>query len=209
VAYVAPTPLTCPWCGAAANPSPAPQACSACRKRFTLTAGPALDPSLAVPPPVAPVFYTQWSAVVTYKFARLEPMGVTSGTLDPVVAMAPMDQAGMAYSDVASIAVWRRIAWAEPIIAVLVPAPIALFMLFLAVSVAMNHAFGGAAVMSIIGLAFGALAAFMIRRGVVLGRRNLRVTSRWNQSMTIPFERVPAFCDQLFARCGLPPPPLP
>ena len=202
------SPLSCPWCNAPGAPAPTPQACSACGKRYTLSVGPAFDLRIAVPPPVAPVFYTQWSAVVTYDFAKLEPMGVTSGTLDPVVAMAPMQQVGIAYADVASIAVSRRIAWVEPIVGALVPAPIALFCAFVAI-VAVAKSPGAAAVTFAIALAFGTLAAFMIRRGIVRGRQTIRVTSRWNQSITIRVDQTPAFREQLFARCGLAAPPMP
>ena len=86
------TALSCPWCNYPSSPSPAPQTCQACGRRFTLSAGPALDGAIVPPPPQASSFpiHLKWSIVVSYRYARLEAGGVTSGTLDPVVGMAAM-----------------------------------------------------------------------------------------------------------------------
>src|SRR4051794_36444568 len=105
--------FTCPWCNAGASPSPGPQACQGCGRRFTLSPGPAQDASVValVPHPSAYPIDLKWSIVVTYKFARLDHGGLTSGTLDPVVGLAPIDQVGIAFPDVVSIAVWRKLGW--------------------------------------------------------------------------------------------------
>ena len=113
--------LSCPWCNCPSSPSPSPQECQGCRRAFTLSPGPALDGSVIAPPPHPSAFpiHLKWSIVVTYRFARLEEGGVTSGTLDPVVGMAPIDQVGIAYPDVVSIAVWRRLAWVDLVVGAL------------------------------------------------------------------------------------------
>jgi hypothetical protein len=185
-----------------------PQACAGCGRRFVIVAGPALDPAV-IPPAPHPNAYRigiRWSMVVTYGFANLDPAGVTAGTLDPVVAMAPIDQVSIAFPDVVSIASWKNIAWTEAIVGILVPAPIALFSLWGAALA--YKAPGVAAVFAVIGLAFGALAFYMIRRGFVIGRRHVRVIGRHAQ-LSAQHDKSPAFYIELFRRCGLAAPPIP
>ncbi len=201
-------PLACPHCRARATLRVGPQACERCQRRFTLTAGPALDPGIVPPPPhpQTPKIWSRWSAVVTYQFATLDPIGVTSGTLDPVVAMAPIDQVGIAFRDVASIAIWRTIGWTQAIVGVLVPLPIALFSLYGAL-LSLN-APKAAAFFAGVALVFGAIAFILVRRGVVVGIRHARVVGA-GRALTLRFEKSPAFHAELFRRCGLAPPQLP
>jgi len=207
-----PDALTCPWCKAPASPAPAAQACSSCRRRFTLSAGPALDGALALPNhPGAPKIMVRWSAVVTYQFATLDAGGVTSGTLDPVVAMAPLSQSGIAYPDIVSIAVWRSIGWLDIIAAVLLPLPFALFCAFLAIALATAPRGGGgmgAIVAAAFAVVFGLATWFLLRRGAIIGRRQIRIVGRAS-SFTIPFKTSPAFHGELLRRCGLPALPVP
>jgi hypothetical protein len=192
------------------NPSPVAQSCPGCRRKFTLTAGPALDGSL-VPPPVhqaAPGIRLKWSMVVTYCFAALDQGGIMSGTLDPVVALAPIEQKGIAYADVVSIAIWRKINWLELVLGVLVPVPIALFSAWAAILIVMKEVGVAFAIFAAIALAFGLLAAWIIHRAVAIGRRSARIVGRW-ASFTVPFDRSLAFYEELFRRCGLAAPPIP
>jgi hypothetical protein len=204
-----PGALTCPWCSAPAVPQPVPQQCGGCRRSFTLSAGPALDASVIAPPPhpAARPYKIKWSIVMTYRFATLDPGGVSSGTLDPVIGLAPIDQAGIAFPDVVSIAVWRKLALVDCIVGVLVPVPIALFFAWGAIAVAMKGP-GVAAVLGVIAIVFGLIAAMLLRRGFVLGRRQVRIVGRW-ASFTVPFERAPVFHAELFRRCGIVAPPIP
>lgn len=204
-----PDPLTCPGCGDFATPKAGAQVCPRCQRRFTLTAGPALDPAAVprAPNPMTTQLFVRWSIVVTYRVGRLDPLGITSGTLDPVAGIASLDEVAIGFQDVCSIAVWRRVAWTEVVAGCLVPLPVALFFLYCAVSVAAK-APGGAAVLGLLGLLFGVLAAFMLRRGLVVGRRYARVVGRWRE-LTVRFEKNPSFYDELFRRCGLAAPPVP
>ncbi len=211
-----PTPLAvalgCPWCGCPSNPSPSVQTCAGCQKRFTLSAGPALDAAVVPAPfhPASPRIPLRWSAVVTYQFATLEPPGIHAGTLDPVMALSPIEQTSIAYGDVVSIAVWRKLGIVDCVVAVLVPLPIALFCGWIAILIAFSRvpSFGAAAVFAAIALAMGALAVYLFRRGVVIGKRKARVVGRWGSS-TAHVETSPAFVDELFRRCGIVRPPVP
>jgi hypothetical protein len=183
--------------------------CQGCRKRFTLSPGPALDGSVVAPPPHPSAFPIdlKWSIVVTYKFARLDQGGVTSGTLDPVVGMATIDQVGIAYPDVMSIAVWRQLGWVDCVIGVFVPLPLALLSLWVTI-LAIPKAVGVAAVFAVFAIVFGLLTAYLFRRGFVIGRRQARIVGRYG-SVTVPFATSPAFHHEIFRRCGLMPPPIP
>ena len=201
--------LACPWCNGPSSPSPTPQACRACQRRFTLSPGPALDGSVVAPPPhpLALPIDLKWSIVVTYRFARLDQGGVTSGTLDPVVGMAAIDQVGIAFPDVVSIAVWRKIAWVDCIVGALVPLPIALLCAWVAIAAAAK-APGAAAVFGAITLFFGLITFYLLRRGIAIGRRQMRIVGR-HAAMTVLFSASPAFHAELFRRCGLMAPPVP
>jgi hypothetical protein len=205
----APSPLTCPWCAAHGPPGSHVQTCSSCGRRFTLSAGPALDVSIVPPPPLPPAaaVYLKWSVVWTYKFAALEPLVLSSGTLDPVIGMASVDKTDIAYHDVLSIAVWRKIAWREALLGLLVPLPIALLLLYVtAMAVAKEP---GLAWLGAPAALFGLLAAVLMRRGFMIGRRHARVLSRYGTTVTVPFDGSRPFHEQLFHRCGLVPPPIP
>jgi hypothetical protein len=209
VAPLPPLTLGCPRCGCPAVPGPAVQTCQGCQRRFTLSAGPALDGSVVPAPfhPAAMRIALRWSIVVTYRFATLEPPGINAGTLDPVVGIAPVDQTAIAYGDVLSIAVWRKLALVDCIVAALLPTPIALLTLYVAISIVAKSA-GGAAVFAASGLVMGLLAAWLFRRGIVIGRRQARIVGRW-ASTTVPFDNSAAFHDELFRRCGIARPPVP
>jgi len=186
-----------------------PQSCARCSKRFTLSAGPALDGSVIAPMPHPHAFpiNLKWSILVTYRFAVLEPMGVTSGTLDPVVAVAPIEQTSVGYPDVVSIAVWKKLAIPDLIAGLLVPLPIALLCAWGAIA-SVTHSVGFGAFMFLLTAGFGLLTWVLFRRGFVVGRRQARIVGRW-ASFTVPFEKVPAFHSELFRRCGIPAPPIP
>jgi hypothetical protein len=164
---------------------------------------------VVAPPPHPSAFPIdlKWSIVVTYRFARLEHGGITSGTLDPVVGMAAIDQVGIAFPDVVSIAVWRRLGWVDCIIGTLVPLPITLLCLW-ATILAVPRSPGGAAVFGVLAIVFGLFAFFLFRRGAVVGHRQARIVGRYG-TVTVPFSNSAAFHHELFRRCGLLPPAVP
>lgn len=190
------------------------QTCGACRKTFTLSAGPALDGAVVAPMwnPSAFRVGLKWSVVVTYQYATLEPQGVTMGTLDPVVGMAPMDETGVGYPDVVSIAIWRKLAWPELIAGAFVPLPIALLCAYGTIAVVAHGGTrdaGVAGVLGVLTLLFGLLTWYLVvRRGIVIGRRKARIVGRW-RSFTVPFDGNRAFHQELFRRSGIVAPPVP
>ena len=205
-----PTPLSCPHCNAPANPAPVPQSCAQCQKRFSLSAGPVLDQAAAarVPPPHPGIgsVHLKWSALVLYKFANLDPVCITAGTLDPAIGMVPIDQTAIPFHDVVSIAAWRTIAWTKTIVGMLVPAPIAL--LFFWGAIAARSSPVGALILALFGLLFAAIAAFMIRGGIVIGNRHARVVGRYG-AVTFRFEMDKRLWPELHRRSGLVAPPIP
>jgi hypothetical protein len=163
-----------------------------------------------VPPPAHPGafrIFVKWSIVVSYRVARLDPMAVYFATLDPVVGMAPLDETGIAYGDIVSIAVWRNLALSEIIVGTLIPLPIALFAAYGAI-LAVTKSAGVGVTLGVIALGFGLIAAWMLYRGIVIGRRHARVTGRW-RSFTVRFEKSPAFYEELFRRSGIVAPVIP
>lgn len=106
---IPPDALTCPRCRAPAEPSTTVQSCSKCRRTFMLHAGARVNGSV-VPPPVDPTLRrikTRSAGMVLLKSNIVAPEGVLHGTLDPVTGMIPLDQSGVLFSDIYTIAVWR------------------------------------------------------------------------------------------------------
>lgn len=204
-------PFSCPWCNAAATPGPAPQACASCKRRFTLSVGPALDPRVVapIPHPATMKITVKWSAIVTYRFATLDAGGVISGTLDPVLAVAPIDQVGIAFPDIGTIAIWRKIGWSSFLVGLAVPLPIGLFSA-LGGALMLRSSVGAGIFTLVFGLAFLAVAAIMIQRGAIIGRRRARIVGRLpGQFIEMELGTGSVFHDQLFRRAGLIPPAIP
>ena len=160
--------------------------------------------------PAAPRIALRWSVVVSYRFATLEPPGIHSGMLDPIAGVSPIEQTSIAYGDVVSIAVWRRLAIVDCIVALLVPLPIALFCGWIAIValLAPGRPWGVFGVCAAIALVMASVAVLLVRRGVVIGRQQARIVGRWG-SCTVPLHTSAAFHDELFRRCGVARPPVP
>ncbi len=198
-------PLTCPSCNAAAHAEVRPQRCGRCRTWFTLVGGAAFDPSVVAPPfdPTRATLGLRWSVVFTYKYGALDPMGITEGMLDPVVGLQSIAHAGVAYPDVVSIAIWKKLDWAAIVVAVIF-LPVALACL----AAAAAKIWG----LAIFGLGLAAIVGWLGYRGIVIGRCYARVVGRY-ATVTVRFDQPAtkrrAFHDELFRRSGIVPPPLP
>lgn len=136
---------------------------------------------------------------------ELEPQGVKAGALDPIIAVVPLDASGVLYPDIVSVAVWRKMDWLRLVIALLVPVPLALGLLALAVA----RQSGVALVFS---LPFAAAAAWLIYTGAVVRANWIRVTGS-ARTVTIRFDRPiwrrRRFHDELLYRAGITPSPIP
>jgi hypothetical protein len=189
--------LSCPGCRARATPGPSAQRCGNCGRRFSLHIGFALDPSVPVPAHDRrlPTIRAKSSSL---KSVVISPDGILEAQLDPVVGLLPLEQSGVLFPDVASIAIWRRIDWVQLIVGVLVPLPIAMIC-------TLATAVGAPWPVLLVGTVFGALAAFMIYRAVVVRAHHARIVGRW-RTLTIrfdaPFWNRRAFHRELLRRAG-------
>jgi hypothetical protein len=197
---MSPAALTCPRCLAAATPAPTAQSCASCHGSFGLYAGPRLEASV-VPPPVdprLPRIVVKSAGVVLMKRGMVAPEGVSEGTLDPVTGFIPMDQSGVLYTDVITIAVWRKIDVVRLVVALLIPLPVAILFVVAAVS-----AWAGLLVPA---AAFAAIVAYMLYRALSLRAHMVRIAGTW-RTITIRFDspmwRRRRFHDELLRRVGI------
>jgi hypothetical protein len=191
---------SCPHCEAQATPQQAAQQCTGCSKAFSLHAGPALDPSRQ---PSAPRQDKIKVKAEGLRFGVVDTHGVAEGIVDPITGFIPIDQSGVAYGDIVSVAVWRRPAWVELVAAVMVPLPITFFALYAALS-SPNWLW--------IAMPFAFFAAFMLYRALLVQAHFARIVGR-DRTITVRFDRPlrrrRRFHAELLARTGIPPAPIP
>jgi hypothetical protein len=198
--------VTCPRCRAVAAPRPGVQVCGACRGTFALHAGARLEPSV-VPPPVDPRLprvVVKSAGVVVMKRGVVAAEGVTEGTLDPVAGLVAMDESGVLYGDILSVAVWRTIDVVRLVVAVLIPVPLGLLSLVGAVAATPWFL--------IPGVLFGGLGALMVYRAIGIRACHVRIVGTWRVvalRFDSPMRRRRPFHDELLRRAGIPPAPIP
>lgn len=198
--------MTCPRCGYPTAPAAGPQTCQSCRGTFAWYPGAASDPSVVPPPPhpALDIVKVRSAGAFTYRFGVVEPLGVAEGTLDPVIAVGEMNRNGIAYRDIVSIAVWRKLDAVELGIAILIPLPMALLGWLTTFTAGAGFLF--------LALPFSALAAFMIYRAVGRKKHFVRVVGRWG-AIEIRFDRPgwrrKRFHAELLRRAGLRDAPIP
>jgi hypothetical protein len=199
--------MTCPRCGAAASFALEPQRCASCNGTFALYPG-RLSDSSVVPPPFdasARTIRVKSAGLVLLKMGEVTPHGIAEGTLDPVTGMLPMDQSGVLFGDVKSIAVWRNVDVTRIVAALILPMPIALVLIFATIA-------GAPWPVLVIGLVFAAITAAMLRRAIAIGINRMRVAGAY-RTITVRFDTMwndPAkFHGEVLRRSGLPSSPLP
>ncbi len=198
--------LTCPRCDAPAQAAATVQACARCAKPFTLRAGPRLDAQVVPPPydPRSPRIIVKSAGVVLLKRGMLAPEGVSEGTLDPITGMVPMDQSGVLYPDVVSIAVYRKVDVVRIVAACLLPLPLSLLCVYGAVATS--------PVILAFGLPFYAIFAYMLWRALGLKANLVRVVGV-HRTITVRFDsplwRRQKFHDELLRRAGVSPSRIP
>lgn len=187
-------------------PAAGAQTCQTCRKAFALYPGAATDGRVVPPPPhpALEIIKVRSAGGFTYRFGVVEPLGVAEGTLDPVIAVGELDRNGIAWPDIVSIAVWRKLDIVEIVIAILIPLPLALLGWGLTIGVGAGALF--------LALPFTALTAFMVYRAAFRKKHFVRVVGRWGP-ITIRFDRpgwkTKRFHAELLRRAGLPDAPIP
>ena len=198
--------FTCPRCGAAAQVVPGVQQCSKCQGHFTLRAGCLVDAEARPPAfdPNAKRIKVRWAGGFAYHVGAVEAQGVVEGMADPVTGAIPMEQAGVAFGDIFTVAVWRKIDVVRLVIAGLLPVPLTLVFLY-----GMLRGTWGLVALA---APFGLISALMIYGAVGARACYARVAGRY-RTITVRFDRPPRrrrrFHDELLRRAGIAPSPIP
>ncbi|MBI5478958.1 MAG: hypothetical protein HY906_08890 [Deltaproteobacteria bacterium] len=201
-----PAALICPRCAAPAQPAAEVQRCSSCGGAFTLRAGALLDPTVRPPPvdPRAPRLKSRSASAFTYRIAAVEAHGVVEGMADPVTGAIPLEQTGVAWGDVFTVAVWRRLDIAQLVLALLFPVPVTLLSLWGVVTATPWWLLSA--------LPFGLLAGIMLYRAFGVQVNRARVAGR-HRTVTVRFDRPlwrrRRFHDELLRRAGIAAGPIP
>jgi hypothetical protein len=203
---IPPQAFTCPSCNGAARPNAGVQACSGCGARFSLHAGALGDPATVRPPPHngARDITVKSAGAFLRKMGQVDPEGVSEGILDPVTGMLPIDQAGVRYVHIYSVAVWRSMDIMQLVVTILLGMP---FVVLAFYGVAKAGAF-----LLVAALPLLLLVVYGVWRSSILKKHMVRVVG-WNRTLVIRFDsplwnRV-KFHDELLRRCGITPTPIP
>jgi hypothetical protein len=161
---------------------------------------PAYDPSRRT-------IIVKWPGVVLMQRADLEAEGVKAGDLDPIIGLAVLSATGVRYPEILSLTTWKRMDWVRLVVAIIVPTPI--FVAFLALAIKAPAAFP---VFLAISAFFGACAAWLVYTGAIVQKNMVRVAGT-TRTITIRFDRPiwrrRRFHDELFYRAGISAGPLP
>ncbi len=205
---VAPPPhaLGCPKCGMSAQGATGIIACAACGLSFALHPGARLD-GRVVPVPFDPraerVKVTS-NGIVLRKMGLVAPEGVSEGTLDPVTGYIPIDQNGVYFGDIFTVAIWRKVDVLRLVTVAILPFPLAL--LFVSLGITQSPAFLAFGAPFVLGTAWMIYRAFKIKvhmARIVGGARTIEVR------FDAPLWRRKKFHDELLRRAGIAPAPIP
>jgi len=132
-----PVASTCPRCGIAATPAREVQTCSGCKTRFVLRYGALSDASVRVPDadPNAKELKLKAPGLIVVSQAVLKGDAVGFGALDPILGRFPIDEKGVRFAHLYSVAVWRAVNVAQAVTFFLLSLPIGLGGLALLFSV--------------------------------------------------------------------------
>ena len=131
-----PHALGCPKCGTGV---PAPTGivrCQGCGLTFALHAGARAD-GRVVPAPLNPQaerVKVVSNGLVLRKMGLVAPEGVSEGTLDPVTGYIPMDQNGVYFGDIFTVAIWRKVDVLKLVATAILPLPLALLFVSLGIT---------------------------------------------------------------------------
>lgn len=172
----------CPRCEAPATPARSVQTCVHCKKPFVLVAGARLDPTV-VPKvaPGAPTLKMKYADIALRHAAIVDDKGIGHSELDPVTGHIAMGTRTIAFGDVVTLGVCKRVAWGTLIALVLLFfVPVVLPLLGFSLEVPL-----------LLTLALPALALFVlgVRKATVVGVQRMRVTgARPEDVLTFRFD---------------------
>lgn len=204
-----PNASTCPKCNTPAQPSPSLQTCRQCGRQFVLRFGALMDASITLPPPdpSAKELKLKAPGLVVVSQAVLKPDAIGFGALDPILGRFPMDEKGVRFAHLYSIALWRELNVAQVVMFFIVSLPVGLFSIV--GIIASKGAPGG----FICGVPFVLLAAFHAYRVFSAKATRLRVVGFKDRTLDVTFTgglgKRRKFVDELFHRCGLAPVEMP
>lgn len=204
-----PNASTCPKCNAAAHPSTTLQTCPQCSRSFVLRYGALMDSSVVLPPvdPQAKELSLKAPGLVLVSQAVLKPDAIGFGALDPIVGRFPIDEKGVRYAHLYSVAVWREFSIPQSILFFVVSLPLGLAML--AAMIASKGEVGAI----LCSLPFLLLSIFHGYRVFGAKSTRLRVIGFKDRNLDITFigglGKRRKFVDELFRRSGLQPVELP
>ena len=205
VVATVPNPFSCPRCGAKASAQAQVQLCERCGRAFVLRAGARVDPEVRPPAvdPRLPRVKTRSVGFVVATANILQPEGVTQGTLDPVTGLIPMDQSGILFTDIISIAIWRSLDVARLVLSAVLLLPLLLGLVYLDTRVPVSVIFT---------LPLVALIVFAFYRLIVIQRNHARVIGS-HRILELQFDapvwRRRRFHDELLRRAGISQSPIP
>lgn len=180
-----------------------------CGRRFVLRYGALMDASITPPPIDAQAKELKLKApgLVVVGQAVLKPDAIGFGSLDPILGRFPMDEKGVRFAHLYSVAVWRELNVAQAVMFFIVSLPVGLLSLF--GIVAAKGEPGG----FICGVPFVLLAAFHGYRVFSAKATRLRIVGFKDRTLDVTFigglGKRRKFVDELFRRCGLAPVELP
>jgi hypothetical protein len=201
-----PQALGCPKCGVAAQAPTGIITCQGCGLPFALHAGARADERVVPPPfnPQAERVKVVTNGLVLRKMGLIAPEGVSEGTLDPVTGYIPMDQHGVYFGDIFTVAVWRKVDVLRLIAAAILPLPLGL--LFVSLGISQSPVFLAFGLPFVLGTAWMIYRAFKIKvhmARIVGGARTIEVR------FDAPIWRRKKFHDELLRRAGIAPSPIP
>lgn len=192
---------TCPKCNAALSPSPQKQRCT-CGLELVFRHGALSDSSVKVSPqPGAKELKLKAPGLIVVSQAVLRPDAIGFGALDPVLGRFPIDEKGVRFEHLYSVALWRQLNIADMVTFLLISLPVGLG------SLAGMIFSKGEPVSFICGLPFLLLSIFHGNR--VFGARatRMRIVGFKDRTLNVEFigraGKRAEFVSEFFARSGL------
>ncbi|MFT3709155.1 MAG: hypothetical protein QM817_16045 [Archangium sp.] len=130
-----PQAFTCPKCKRGVTPANAMQACAGCGLQFVLRAG-ALSDGAVTPRPATDTKELKLKApgLVVVSQAVLKADAIGFGALDPILGRFPMDEKGLRFEHIYSVALWRQINIADLVTFILFSVPVGIGCLIAAIA---------------------------------------------------------------------------